>query len=626
MCRSSRIAFATAAVLLVACTDRNPVVTDPAPGPSAPVQQLDCTASVREGTLACRDAAGASGASRTIYGGQKVWVYLASTNVSYDAEARIFQADVTVQNLLQQSVGTFDGVAPDPAGIRVFFHNGPYAAEGSGAVWVANADGTDAITAGDQPFFRYPGILRPNQVSAPRTWKWHLDPTVERFAFTVFIDAQLSPAVVIDEIMAHPGTASEADGEWFEVYNAGIAAVDLDGWNIASGGDAGHTISGHLVVPPRSYLVLGGSEDGEANGGAPVDYAYAGIGLGNGTDDWLALRLPGGVTADSVSWSAAEGETASPPPVGVSLALVSLGADNLHLGGTGSPWQPSPVPFGTGQLGSPGRLNPAGTSPDLSRVAFASGRDGNMEIYVMNPDGTGQVRLTDNTWYDSDPDWSPDRSKIVFTSWRDGNTEIYVMNADGTGQTRLTNHPASDEWPAWSPDGSKIAFTSMRAGGFEIYVMNADGTGQTRLTFDADYDGEPAWSPDGSKIAFTTHRPGGSLEISTMNADGTGRTRLTNNPAQDRFPAWSPDGTRIAFLSQGDGIAEIYVMQVDGTGQMRLTTGGGESAAWSPDGSRIAFTRRDDHFGHEIYVMNADGANPVRLTYTIGEDERPAWR
>ena len=70
---------------------------------------------------------------------------------------------------------------------------------------------------------------------------------------------------------------------------------------------------------------------------------------------------------------------------------------------------------------------------------------------------------------------------IAFASNRDGNFEIYVMNPDGSGQTNITNNPASDNYPAWSPDGSKIAFSSDRDGNAEIYVMNADGSGVRRV-------------------------------------------------------------------------------------------------------------------------------------------------
>ena len=78
---------------------------------------------------------------------------------------------------------------------------------------------------------------------------------------------------------------------------------------------------------------------------------------------------------------------------------------------------------------------------DEGKIAFASVRDGNGEIYVMNADGKEVTRLTNNTAHDMEPAFSPDGSKIAFTSVRDGNSDIYVMNADGTGVTRLTNNP-----------------------------------------------------------------------------------------------------------------------------------------------------------------------------------------
>jgi Tol biopolymer transport system component len=83
-------------------------------------------------------------------------------------------------------------------------------------------------------------------------------------------------------------------------------------------------------------------------------------------------------------------------------------------------------------------------------------------------------------------------SKIAFQSNRDGNLEIYTMNVDGSGIARLTNNAGLDLEPAWSPDGRRIAFRSERDGNFEIYVMNADGSGLTRLTNDPAYDAEPA--------------------------------------------------------------------------------------------------------------------------------------
>ena len=73
-------------------------------------------------------------------------------------------------------------------------------------------------------------------------------------------------------------------------------------------------------------------------------------------------------------------------------------------------------------------------------------------------------------------------SRIAFASNRDGNWEIYLMNSDGSNPHNVTNNPATDSHPSWSPDGSKIVFQSERAGNFEIYVMNSDGSEQKRLT------------------------------------------------------------------------------------------------------------------------------------------------
>ena len=239
------------------------------------------------------------------------------------------------------------------------------------------------------------------------------------------------------------------------------------------------------------------------------------------------------------------------------------------------PPTPTPTPPPTPTL-TPGP-GPSG------RIAFTSYRDGNWEIYVMNANGSGQTRLTNNPARDWDPASSPDGSQIAFTSDRDGNPQIYMMNADGSGQTRLTNNTAYDERPAWSPHGSRIAFTSSRDGNDEIYAMNADGSGQTRLTNNSSPDFDPAWSPDGSKIAFESDRDG-NMEVYVMNADGSGQTRLTNNPARDMEPAWSPDGSKMAFESDRDGNLEVYVMNADGSGQTLLTNDPADdwAPAWSP--------------------------------------------
>ncbi len=269
------------------------------------------------------------------------------------------------------------------------------------------------------------------------------------------------------------------------------------------------------------------------------------------------------------------------------------------------------------------------------RIAFATAYY--FSIYVMNATGGDAAPLISSatsTEY-GHPTWSPDGTRIAFQSSRDGNEELYVMNGDGSGLTRLTNNAAFDGEPAWSPDGAKIAFLTTRDGSAAIYVMNADGSGVTRLTNSPGADADPAWSPDGTKIAFTSNRDG-NYEIYVMNADGSGVTRLTNNPARDGWPSWSPDGTRIAFQSERDGNSQLYVMNADGSGVSRLTNNSDSDwqPAWSPDGSRIAFTKNVQGCDYydcwdftSIYVVNADGSGLTQLIGTnTGQDTDPAWR
>src|SRR5215210_4443936 len=121
---------------------------------------------------------------------------------------------------------------------------------------------------------------------------------------------------------------------------------------------------------------------------------------------------------------------------------------------------------------------PTGTGGRSTQLVFASDRDGNLEDYSANANGSDIRRLTTSAGDDGEPVWSS-TGRIAFTSSRDGNDEIYSMNADGSDVKRLANNTVVDGAPAWSPNGTRIAFASQRDGNLEIYVMNADGTGQT---------------------------------------------------------------------------------------------------------------------------------------------------
>ncbi|MFL2628009.1 MAG: DPP IV N-terminal domain-containing protein [Dehalococcoidia bacterium] len=249
-------------------------------------------------------------------------------------------------------------------------------------------------------------------------------------------------------------------------------------------------------------------------------------------------------------------------------------------------------------------------SPDGNNIAFVSNRDGQSQIFVMNSDGTNEIPLTDNDAQNYQPSWSPDGTKIVFLSNRDDPNraiddyfpaEIYIMNSDGSNQIRLTNNDFHDYEPSLSPDGTKIVFASDRYdynpaytnGG--IYIIDGDGSNEKTIINREFYEeGYPSWSPNGTKIVFCSYSyVNENYDIHTMNIDGSNLANITNTQSYDMMPSWSPDGTKIAFSSDRDYNGEIYIMEIDGSNQQNITNTNyldESDPSWSPDGTKIALT------------------------------------
>jgi Tol biopolymer transport system component len=266
-------------------------------------------------------------------------------------------------------------------------------------------------------------------------------------------------------------------------------------------------------------------------------------------------------------------------------------------------------------------------------VVFFSARDGNNEIYVMDPDGEAPRRITDGSASDIDPAISTNGWDIVFTSNRTGNNDIYITDSGGGGvPVNLTNNTANDGWARWSPDGHRIVFHSSRTGNFELFAMNRDGGDLIRLTDYAGIDQFPEWSPNGQEIAFRRDTDVYVLDL----ASGQSR-RLTNAPPLNQMPSWSPNGKQLAFMSSRAGYPSVFVMNADGSNQTNLTPkeiGDEDSSwisrapAWSMNGRQIYFmsSRPSTSLDTEIFVIDSNGTGTARLTNSIGMDGSPRSR
>ena len=381
-----------------------------------------------------------------------------------------------------------------------------------------------------------------------------------------------------------------------------------------------------------AIVVTGGSGDGDSY------YSTAGgAGAGLYTDrSTSGTNPPGGGTEDLVARSTdANGSVtfefrhplcSADTVHDFCLSLGStVGVQLLYQSGAIIGGYPGASPLNAGDWGD---LTIAGVPASIGRIVFESSRDGNLEIYKMNADGSGVARMTTNAAADTMPAISPDGLRVAFTSNRDGNREIYVMGINSSNVTRLTSNTANDEQPAWSPDGTKIAYTSTVTGNSEIFVMNADGSNKVNVTNNPAEDTGATWSPDGTQIAFSSTRAG-NPEIYRANANGSGTpTRLTNTNKIDTDPDWSPDGSKIAFYSDRGSRGSVWTMSAStGANPTNLTraTVLDSDPSWSPDGTRIAFTRDAGGGSTNVWAANADGSGQINLTGIGGHNALPDW-
>lgn len=293
---------------------------------------------------------------------------------------------------------------------------------------------------------------------------------------------------------------------------------------------------------------------------------------------------------------------------------------------------PTPQTAGIAALATP--VPTATPLPELLQgggsLAFVVREMGQTDIWAVGIDSRNPIRITNSPEDDRDPAWSPDGQRIAYASRRDGNWEIYILDLrqPDAAPRRMTFPLGFQAKPVWSPDGAFIAYESYQNDNLDIYYMGVDDTSivpQALPGLSDAPDYAPSWSPAGRQIAYVSLRDG-NQDIYVLDLDTSETFNLTATPSRDEdYPAWSPDGTLVAYSAVDQGIEKIFVKSVIAPDQPAQVISRGSNPQWSPDGSSLIFTVESiegTQFIVEPYVQGGITTPVISVPY---EATDPVW-
>ena len=327
------------------------------------------------------------------------------------------------------------------------------------------SDGTsyaagNAITGGGTVIYNGSGVTYNHTGLAAGTHyyykAWSVDGS-NNYSSGVTSDATTIPKILITEVMQNPSDVTDANGEWFEIYNYGTSTVNINGYVIKDGGSDSHTINngGALNIAAGSFLVLGINSTVSSNGGVPVDYQYTGITLGNGDDEVILYMQDGTTEVDRVEW---DGGTNWPDPTGASMIFTGQPTDDNN---NGSNWT-------TSVKRENNFSNPGGTETD-------KGSPGKNGLY--------QNLISTTTWSGTG-NWS-DGNGVGNANWSNGSpgnkTSVII---DGTVTIDAgTDHPAKSK-DLTINSGKSVSIPTGKA-----LTVNGNLTNNGTLTVQSDASG-----------------------------------------------------------------------------------------------------------------------------------------
>ena len=268
--------------------------------------------------------------------------------------------------------------------------------------------------------------------------------------------------------------------------------------------------------------------------------------------------------------------------------------------------------------------------PTIPKILFTAARDGNYEVYIMNPDGSEQVNLTQHRAQDLEAVWSPTGEKILFVSDRGGVRDLYLMDPDGTNVRRVFKSKI-EEWrtkPTWAPDGKQFTYERVNRTQFTVWLYIATlGEQEEALLVEGT---SPSWSPDGTEIACIVK---GRLTFINVHTQNLKQLLPKEATAWQRHPSWSVTGDKLAFawnkkpwppILPGEHIPNewldaetIYIINRDGTGLQQLVEEAGPYAqypALSPSGDEVIYTQEVNGF-LQIFKVDVNTGIRTQLTH-----------